>query len=228
MISLIFLGITFFIQLFAASWYDLAQKTSDEQKVFKHKMICSGIYIADVLLCSGISKDFTSVYSLIFIAAYLLLFASDVSEVKIKSKGLLVSSVIKTVSYAGLTAAFIYQNFTLFKQLFLQRLLINIIVSVIIIAVITIITIKLKKKAYIPLAISSVLMMIQAIILGIPLQVSPVAINQTASCAIIMGTIAIAFSSMLFIFDSQNKKSLMKTNLYYFGLMFTACSIAIL
>ncbi len=228
MILLIFLGITFFIQLFAASWYDLAKKTGDNKKAFKHKMICSAIYIADILLCSAINKSFFNIYSSIFMVAFLLLFTGDILEAKLKAKANLISAITKTLSYAGLSCAIIYKNISLFKEIFFKRLTINISVCAITIIVFAIFILKAKEKLYLPSGIITAIFTVQSIFLGIPLQQSNVAVHQTASCAVIMGALAIAFSTILMIFDKKSKKSLATINSYYFGLMILACSVAIL
>ncbi len=92
MFYLILLGLTFFMQLLAASWFDLAKKTGDRKKAFKHKMICSGIYMADILLCAAINNSFNDTYTLLLTVSFFMFLISDVIE---ERKGKTLYSLLK-------------------------------------------------------------------------------------------------------------------------------------
>lgn len=228
MIFLILLGLTFFMQLLCASWYDLAKKTKDTKKAFKHKMLCSAIYTAAVLLCNGISKQPFGSYSVTFFICFVLLFLSDVFEEKLKSKGFVVSLYLKSFAFSGITGALLHKHVYLFSENFSENAVAYVTITAIAVLIFILATIIKKEPKRIPLAAASALLVTQGILFGIPLQQSPNAIHQAASCAIVMGTLAVTVSNILSITDKTEKKSLLKVNLYYFGLMFLACSVAIL
>lgn len=224
MVYLILLGVLFFMQLLAASWYDLAKKATDIKKAFKHKMICSGICLASVLLCVAINGDFICTYSVLFIGAAILFFLHDILEEKPSKALQIISSCMCFVAHALLAVALITKNAQLFGNGLLSSE-----IRFAILAVIGIICIFTEiKNCKLPQFISSAYMLINAVIFGIFLQNSGVAKMQAASCAVIMGALALAVSATLTAFDKNNKKSLLRINLYYFGLMFISCSVAVL
>lgn len=224
MVYLILLGALFFMQLLAASWYDLAKKATDTKKAFKHKMICSGISLACALLCVAIKGSYLDAYSVLFIGSAFLLFLHDASEEKPSKPISIISSMLCCGAYTFLAGALILKKSTLFTStLFSTKVLYIALGIAFFVCIIT----QLKSHK-VPYLISSAYMLAIAFMIGIPLQNSGVAKMQTASCAIIMGALAIAVSSALSAFDKKDKKSLLRINLYYFGFMFISCSVAVL
>ena len=223
MIYLILLGLLFFIQLFAASWYDLAKKATDKKKAFKHKLICSAIYMASVLLCSAIKGNFNNTYTLLFIGAFLSIFIHDIVEEKSNKFHSVFSAILSVVGYIAIAVALCYKNLILLNQN-----QISLIIKYAIPAVVFLIcAITLIKSVSVSLLIATVYLIICAILTGITLHKSGNPQSQAASCAIIMGATAIFFSSIISVFDKNNTKSLLRINLYYFGLMFISCSVAV-
>ncbi len=224
MIYLILLGLLFFIQLFAASWYDLAKKATDEKKAFKHKMICSGIYIASVFLCSAIKGSFSSTYTLLFITAFLALFIHDIIEGKGNKISNIFSALPGVIGYIAMGIALCYKNPTLFSEdefgLIIQY--------AIPVAILLICAITLIKSATVSKLIATVYLIICAILTGITLQNSGDPQSQACSCAVIMGASALFISNIISVLDKNNVKSLLRINLYYFGLMFISCSVAVI
>ena len=222
MIFLILLGILFFVQLFAASWYDLAKKATDSKKAFKHKMICSAVFVASGLLCTAISNSFAT-YSLLFLVALALLFLHDIIEEKQSGASERFAYTFGFIAYLIISFALSLKDSELFGNRLSNKIHFIILLTIAIICALVLI-----KKPAASLFISSAYMLVNAILFGINLQNSGDARMQAASCAVIMGSLALAVSNALCALDKSGKKSLLRINLYYFGLMFTSCSIAVL
>ena len=226
MVYLILLGLLFFMQLLTASWYDLVQKTAaDRKKIFKHRMLCSGIYIACVLLCTVIGAGFTDLFALMFTGAFFLLFISDALESFEKELIKFISVFLRFSGYLVMAIALIIKSKELFEEPFMSTRL-----GLIIAFACSIICIVLDsiKMHHIPPLIALLYLLANAILTGIPLHRSGEPMMQAASCALIMGAVALAISNTLSVFDKNNQKSLLRINLYYFGLMFISCSVAVL
>ena len=223
MILLILLGILFFIQLLAASWYDLAKKAADSKNALKHKILCSAVYVAAALLCTAINGSL-SAYALSFLVAVALLFIRDIIAEKRFRATEFFSSAFTSVAYLSISVALFLKNTELFGNgLFSSEIRIAVLIAVAVGCMLS----ETKAHGIAPF-ISSVYMLINAAILGISLQNSGDAKMQAASCAVIMGASALAVSNGLLLFDKKEKKSLLRINMYYFGLMFISCSIAVL
>ncbi len=223
-LCLIILGLTFFIQLLAASWYDLSKKTHGPAASFKYKMLCSGIYIADILLCGAISSPFCEIWFYLILAGYILFFISDIAEDKSKH-GANTSLLLKSAAALLTGASFVLRAYTQFSVIPFQGTLAITIYSVLIVLSFAILFIKemsLLQKFY---SVSALFAVASAVILGILFQNTQLSTGQAASCAIIMGCLSIGVSSLVSVSKHKDSKSLLITNLYYFGLMFTACSI---
>ncbi len=223
-IGLIFLGLLFFVQLLTASWYDLVKKTGDKKKTFKHKIICSAVYIASFLLCISISVGFRGIYAILFGIALSLLFIHDITQEQSKTACSIITCILSSLAYTLISTALFYKNNDLFDFAPFSPLVCKAIpVAVALLCIL--LSFKTKKA---PTTIACIYMVINAILLGSALQNSGEGSFQGASCAVIMGSLALVVAAALPIIDTQDKKSLLRTNLYYFGLMFISCSVAVL
>lgn len=226
MFYLILLGLLFFMQLLTASWYDLVQKTdADNKKIFKHKMLCSGIYMAGVLLCTAMGAGFNDSFALMFTGAFLLLFISDALEGSEKKFVSFISVFLRFSAYIVMGLALLFKKNALFSNGIISSNLNHIAPLVFHIICLVLEALKLKL---IPQFASSVYLLIYAVLVSIPLHRSGEPMMQVASCALIMGAVALAISNGLSAFDKKNQNSLLRINLYYFGLMFISCSVAVL
>ncbi len=223
-IALIFIGVMFFAQLLAASWYDLVKKTGEKKRAFKHKMICSLIYTATFLLCAAIGKGFFNVFTLLFLIAILLLFIHDILEAKKTKACNSISSSLSSLAYVILAVAMYQKNAELFSFMPLSSSLQWVIPSIIAVACATF-SIKLPQ---ISSAIASIYMAVNVVFLAVKLQNGEPGLYQAASCAVTLGAIALLVSSIIPIFDKVDNKALLRTNAYYFGLMFISCAVAVL
>lgn len=225
MVYLILLGVLFFLQLLAASWYDLARKSSDSKKAFKHKMICSSTYIAGLFLCTSIGRHFTDSFGLLFLGGFLLLFVHDLLKEKKGKIAISISDSLGGLGFLLIAGALAIKNYEIFRPDSHATTIDEIIRLIFAIACLIIsFTVKKHIAKLIPMAY----LLSRAVIFGVFLQQSGDAKMQAASCAIIMGAVALAVSCVLSVFDKNDKKSLLRINLYYFGLMFISCSVAVL
>ncbi len=223
-IALIFLGIMFFAQLLTASWYDIVKKTGENKRAFKHKLICSLIYVASFLLCLAINNSPNDRYILFISIAIALLFIHDIIEWSDKKFCQIISCCISAGAYVLISLALYSKN----TELFDFRLFAPAINTIIPIAICLICIICSLKFTRISIAISSAYLLVNAILLAINLQNAEAGLFQTASCAITLGAVALFISSVVPVFDKEDKKSLLRINAYYFGLMFISCSVAVL
>jgi len=223
-IALIFLGIMFFAQLLAASWYDLVKKTGDKKRAFKHKIICSLIYVATVLLCTAIGKGFSNVFTSFFLIAIFLFFLHDILEDKKAKACKSISALLSSLAYIILAVAMYQKNAELFSFMPLSATLQWVIPSVVTAACV-IFAVKLPQTSS---AIASIYMAVNAGLLAYKLQNGEPGLYQAASCAVTLGAIALLISSIIPVFDKSDNKALLRTNAYYFGLMFISCSVAVL
>ncbi len=225
MIYLIFLGLTFFIQLLAASWYDLASKTRGKKDVFKYKMLCSLVYIADFLLCSAINKPYREIYFIILAVSFILFFITDIIEDNPFKNAQIIAQHIRATSQILLGVSFFTRAFTDFPHLIHKKT--PFIIIGVIIAVIAFIILILPKTAFNKKEklISLLPLITGALVLGITLQKTQDPKMQASSCALILGTFALSVKTVYEISSLPQKNTLVPINAYYFGLMFTACSI---
>ena len=223
-LALIFLGLLFFMQLLTASWYDLVKKSGEPKRAFKHKLICSLICTAAFLLCAAIGKASMDLFSLLFGIAIVSLFIYDLTSEKQQKAFRIISALLSSAAYILIATAFYFKNKEHFSFTpFSYGVRIAIIAAVCVLCFV--INIKSQRLSA---AISCMYMLINAVLIGISLQKSGQAMNQAASCAVIIGSSCIAISNLLPIFDNADKKSLLRTNMYYFGIMFISCSVAVL
>lgn len=222
--ALIFLGIMFFSQLLTASWYDIVKKTGNDKRAFKHKIICTLIHTATFLLCVAISNNPTDKYVLIFGIAIALLFIHDIVEGFNKKACQLISCYLGAGAYILISTALYFKNAEIFDFRPFTP-----VVRIIIPAIVGILCILCCfKSTGLSTVISSVYLIVNAGLLAFNLQKSGIGLFQTASCAITLGAVALFISSVLSFFDKKDKKSLLRINAYYFGLMFISCSVAVL
>ncbi len=222
--ALIFLGIMFFSQLLTASWYDIVKKTGDNKRAFKHKIICTLMYAATFLLCVAISSHPTDRYVLFFGISFFLLFIHDIIDGFNKKAYQLISCYLCAGAYILISFALFFKNTELFNfSPFTSA--IRIIIPAIVGALCIICSF---KSTVLPTVISSVYMIANAGLLAFNLQSTGTGLFQTASCAITLGAVALFISSIISFFDKEDKKSLLRINTYYFGLMFISCSVAVL
>ncbi len=221
MVMLVLLGLTFFIQLLAASWYDLAVKTQ-KKEVFKYKMLCSGTYIADILLCAAISSPFTKAYFWLISAGYICFFVSDIAETKSEKQNL--PNLLKAIAVIFITSSISVRVFTQFPQIltFFSIKLILIVCAVTALLIFVISKDGFSRKLLLSGTWSMVML---ALLFGIMLQSSGSAQMQASSCAVVLGSLSLAASLVLNVSILKDIKSLWRVNLYYFGLMFLACSV---
>ncbi len=225
MIYLVLLGITFLIQLFAASWYCLA-KTNKLDKVFKYKILCSGIYIADILLCGAMANSFANVYYYIILLGMMLTFTADVIEdkSKISEKAF---AVLRTLSSFAFLCGVIYQETLQFGLPIFTKTysIIAVLCAVIVFAILLLNDRSIKAFKLLPVA-SSFLFFLISLVFGISLQLTNKANMQTLSCILIMSSGAIFFSDYFHFGKNKEAKLLLRTNIYYFALMIFSCSVA--
>ncbi len=225
MFFLVFLGITFFIQLLAAPWYDLASKTRCKKEVFKYKMLCSLIYIADLLLCAAVNKPFKELYFATFFLSYILFLMSDILKEKLSKKSIEASTVIKAIAFLWLSASFILRFFKNFPKI-AQNYILYIVFTVLFLIFVPLIFALPKIDFHTKLELVCILPLIcSAISLGAALQNTEIAKMQATSCALILGSISLTVSTLTGIIPKYKNNTLLPTCLYYFGLMFTACSV---
>lgn len=186
-------------------------------------MICSAVYVASALLCSAISSPLAT-YSLMFLVSFALIFLHDLVEESHRNHANIFSVILSFTAYLIISVALFIKN----TELFSNTVLSSEIYRVVLIAVAVICAVLLKIKPNMPPFIASVFMLINAIVLGVALQNSGDAKMQAASCAVILGALSLTVSNAINFFDQNERKSLLRINLYYFGLMFISCSIAVL
>ncbi len=225
MIYLIFLGLTFFIQLLAASWYDLASKTKSAKEVFKYKLLCSSVYIADFLLCSAISEPYKDCFFYPMATGFLLFFCADISESKSKKNADFTSSIIKSTATLFLAISFIIKFYDKFFNI-VSDYKYFLIAAVAVVITVSFVVLFLKTKLNIKFrVISAVLLATTGVIFSVFLQNTGEAKMQATSCAVTMGVFALSIHSVIETIPKIREKTLLSTNAYYFGLMFLACSI---
>ncbi len=213
------------MQLLSATWYDLASKTRGKNEVFKYKMLCSMIYIADFLLCAAIGESYKNLYIIPIAIGYLLFLIGDISENKFDKKSKLVSEIFYSAAKIAFSAGFVLKLHTLFPNTFSKPLpYIILLALVFVISVIIAILPKLTAEFKLNIA-TSTLMLISAIPLGILLQKTGDAKMQASSCALILGNIALYYSAIAKSNKLKNSSAALSTHAYYFGLMIIACSI---
>ncbi len=225
MIFLIFLGITFFIQLLAAPWYDLASKTRCKKEIFKYKMLCSLIYIADLLLCAAVNKPFKEFYFATLFSGYIYFFISDILKEKLPKKGAETSTVLKALAFFLLSASFIlrfFKNFPITAHNYIVYIVFTVFFLIFALFIFALTKVDLYNKwklvCLLPLIFG-------AILLGTALQNTGIPKMQATSCALILGTAALSASTLTEIIPKYKNNTLVTTCFYYFGLMFTACSV---
>lgn len=223
-IALIFLGVLFFAQLLTASWYDITKKTGNDKKIFKHKLICSIIYVASFLLCIAINSSPADVYILFFGISIALLFIHDITEKNDNKLLNFISCFFGTGAYILISYALYLKNTELFSFVPLTPAVrISIPISIYLICLIFSL-----KSTTLCTAISSAYLLMNAASVAYNLQNTDTELFQTASCAITLGAVALFISNVIHVFDKEDKKSLLRINTYYFGLMFISCSVAVL
>ncbi len=225
MIYLVLLGLTFLIQLFAASWYCLA-KTNKLDKAFKYKMLSSAIYVSDVLLCGAMANCFKNIFYYIILLGMVLTFSADIFEDKFKH-GEKYFAVLRASSSVAFLCGVVYEGVVQFGiSLFTKTPSIAVIICAVLVFALLLLKDKsLKALRLLPVA-SSYLFFVSALISGIAFQLTGEANMQTLSCILIMSSGAIFFSDYLYFGKSREVKLLLRTNLYYFGLMIFSCSVA--
>ncbi len=225
MIYLILLGITFLIQLFAASWYCLA-KSNKLNNVFRYKMLCSGIYIADTLLCGAMANVFGNIFYISVLLGMAISFTGDIFEDKLKTGTktfLLLRSVSSLVFFFGICYE-AYKQFGL--NVFVRKESIIALICVSVVFIFLLLKDKSVKALKLLPVFCSLLFFAAALVTGIAAQLTGEPNMQTFSCVLIMSSGAVFFSDYLYFGKNKEPKLLLRTNLYYFGLMIFSCSSA--
>ncbi len=225
MVYLILLGVTFLIQLLAASWYVLACN-KELKDTFKYKMLCSGIYVADIFLVGAMSESFKSLYYYIVLAGILLTFIADVTESKLKN-----SETIFTVSRSSSNLLLFFGVIYLSRNLFgtefhKEPFVIAAVLIVSAIALIIIVTDKILRRMNLLPVVTSLAFCLISLMTGITAQKTGIGTMQSLSFLLIMGSGAVFISDFLRFGKKREEKMLLRTNLYYFGLMIFSCSVA--
>ncbi len=227
MVYLIFLGITFFIQLLASSWYTLVDSKKELGNSFKYKMLCCFIYVADILLCGAMVNAYTNIFFILLSSGILITFLGDISEGKLSKKNDALYPLLRSVSNIFFCAAVIYLWAEKFE---IKAILSPISALVFAITVITYIVMLIKDKSLNP---AKALLLIPvftyaalALILGIACQKTGIPQMQTLSFLVITGSLFIAVSDIIRYGKSKDTKKLLRNNLYFFGLMLFVCSVA--
>ncbi len=224
MVYLIILGVTFFIQLLAASWYSLA-KTKNMKDTFKYKMLCSCIYVADILLCGAMANAFNTIYYYIILSGTLLTFIGDILQDKLKPDS--VFSALRAFSSLCFLCAVLHLTQSRFGlSVFARReSLIAIGISILIFSIL-LFTDKSIRKGSLFTVSSSFLFFVLSLVCGIQAQNTGIPEMQTLSFILIVGSLGVFCSDYLYFGSRRQQKQLLRTNLYYFGLMIFACSVA--
>lgn len=226
MIYLILLGVTFFIQLLASSWYTLVETNQGVGNAFKYKMLCSFIYIADILLCGAMAQAYGSIFYWLVFAGIGITFIGDILQSKLQKNKDRVYSIFRSISSLlfGIGISFQFINRFEIKSLInVSNLLI--LLGMLIVFVIYALRDKALKKTNILLLIPAFLFTYISVIAGIAFQKTNIPQMQTLSFLVITSAIFIFVSDIINSGKFKESKKLLRNNLYFFGLMFFACSV---
>ncbi len=233
MILLILLGLTFFVQLLATPWFVMVETAGDNSKALKYRLLCSGIVIADVMLCGAIAQAHNHPYFILIGAGSVLSFAAGIIACKLMLKGDLWFFILQSGANLLCTLAFTTQLYTLYNAGLAD------IISWVVPLIMAIILIPFmckqdgKYRPHLILSVlSAVLLCGKAIHLGILCQKTGLPTMQAVSCALIMGSLALSFAVLLTTRQQispppEGKPQLPKYCTYFFGQMLIACSILI-
>lgn len=227
MIYLVLLGVTFFIQLLASSWYTLVDSKKELGNSFKYKMLCCIIYVADILLCGAMANAYGNIYFVLLSTSIVITFIGDIFEEKLSKTSDALYPLFRTAS----NIIFCVAIFFLWVEKFGIRNLVSpvtalIFMSALIIYIVLVVRDKQLKSVKALLLIPVFTYAALALILGIACQKTEMPRMQTLSFLIITGSLFISVSDAIHFGKMKEAKRLLRNNLYFFGLMIFTCSVA--
>ncbi len=234
MLYLILLGLTFIVQLFTVSWYIMSEGIKGRQKALPYKILCSLLFMADVVLAAAIKDCFTSQYFIFICAEMVLCLLGDILLNIEKGFALPAGMAFFAVAKCCGCAAFSQKLFTDFGVAYFDKADIIAEAAFAVLLAVYVFSGKLKEigKMKIPVIIYGAVIfagVIKAVHLGILAQQAG-GNMQSFSFLLILGALGFAASDaiiLLMFFGGKNtrKNSLRNAYLYYFGQMFIACSV---
>lgn len=227
MIYLVLLGVTFFIQLLASSWYTLVDSKKELGNSFKYKMLCCIIYVADILLCGAMANAYGNIYFVLLSTSIVITFIGDIFEEKLSKTSDALYPLFRTASNIISCVAI----FFLWVEKFGIRNLFSpvtalIFISALIIYIVLVARDKQLRSVKALLLIPVFTYAALALILGIACQKTGIPQMQTLSFLIITGSLFISVSDAIHFGKMKEAKRLLRNNLYFFGLMIFTCSVA--
>lgn len=226
MIYLVLLGVTFFIQLLASSWYTLVDSKKELGNSFKYKMLCCIIYVADILLCGAMANAYGNIYFVLLSTSIVITFIGDIFEEKLSKTSDALYPLFRTAS----NIIFCVAIFFLWVEKFGVRNLVSpvtalIFISALIIYIVLVVRDKQLRSIKAFLLIPVFTYAALALILGIACQKTGIPQMQTLSFLIITGSLFISVSDAIHFGKMKEAKRLLRNNLYFFGLMIFTCSV---
>ena len=227
MIYLVLLGVTFFIQLLASSWYTLVDSKKELGNSFKYKMLCCIVYVADILLCGAMANAYGNIYFVLLSTSIVITFIGDIFEEKLSKTSDALYPLFRTAS----NIIFCVAIFFLWVEKFGVGNLVSpvtalIFISALIIYIVLVARDKQLRSVKALLLIPVFTYAALALILGIACQKTGIPQMQTLSFLIITGSLFISVSDAIHFGKMKEAKRLLRNNLYFFGLMIFTCSVA--
>lgn len=233
MIFLVLLGLTFFIQMLASVWFVMVETGKGRRSALRYKLLCSLIYIADLLLCAAIADAHAHPYFVLVACGMLLSLAGDVISSIKENRCDTPLFITHSLSNAVYLSAFIWALHSIFNVApkSMALILIAIPASLLLIPFMCRRNGKLSPVLILSV-LSSVLMLSAALYLGMLCQSTEFPAMQSVSCALILGALAVSFSRLLHTRQQISPPPALKPQLpkycaYFFGQMAIACSIII-
>lgn len=233
MIFLIFLGLTFFIQMLASVWFVMVETGKGKRIALRFKLLCALIYIADILLCAAMTNAHTHPYFILILSGALVALAGDIISSLKESADDIPLFLIQSLSNILQLSAYIWALHSIFNVAIKQMLIILIALPVGFILIPFMCKKGKSLKPHLLLSVlSSVLMLGGAMYLGILCQNTGLPSMQSVSCALILGAMAVSFARLLHTRQQISPPPALKPQLpkycaYFFGQMAIACSIII-
>ena len=225
MLYLILLGVTFLIQLLAASWYTLAD-LKEMDNTFRYKMLCCTIYVADLLLSTAMSNSFTKPFFIFLLLGILFAYSGDIAESKVKNKSKEIYTVFRVLSLAVFSASSFYALHKLFGLSILKETTSLALAGILVIIALIIILKDPSFRGYkILIPIFCILFLFPALSLGITCQKTELPQMQTLSFILSVGSLFICYSDILHAGKHSTTKKLLRNNIYLFGNMIFVCAV---
>lgn len=226
MLYLILLGVTFLIQLLAASWYTLADSKGMDN-TFKYKILCCSIYIADLLLCTAMSDSFTKPFFMLLLAGMLAAYTGDVAQSTVKKKAEEKHLVSRILSLTILSASSFYAAHILFGlSILISKASLVILCILIVLASVTMIIDKSFRSRKAIILLACILFLFPALSTGAICQKTGQPDMQTLSFLLSVGSLFIVVSDVIHAGKYTKSKKLLRNNLYLFGNMIFVCTIS--